>query len=81
MTQDFVKRVSWYDNEAGYRTWVLDLISYMDARMYAIEVKRFEGSCIILNMLVQRLFWKCSLILVEDDRSKTEYTRYSCWLA
>jgi len=31
LTDDFVKLVSWYDNEAGYSTRVLDLISHMEA--------------------------------------------------
>jgi glyceraldehyde 3-phosphate dehydrogenase len=31
LTDDFVKLVSWYDNEAGYSTRVLDLIEHMDA--------------------------------------------------
>jgi glyceraldehyde 3-phosphate dehydrogenase len=30
LTDDFVKLVSWYDNEAGYSTRVLDLISHMN---------------------------------------------------
>merc|ERR1719478_755718 len=30
LTDDFVKLVSWYDNEAGYSTRVLDLIKHMD---------------------------------------------------
>ncbi|KAL3936422.1 MAG: hypothetical protein SGBAC_008264, partial [Bacillariaceae sp.] len=29
LTDDFVKLVSWYDNEAGYSTRVLDLIKHM----------------------------------------------------
>merc|ERR1712125_238067 len=29
LTDDFVKLVSWYDNEAGYSTRVLDLIAHM----------------------------------------------------
>ena len=29
LTDDFVKLVSWYDNEAGYSTRVLDLIEHM----------------------------------------------------
>mmetsp|Transcript_2517 Transcript_2517/g.4297 ORF Transcript_2517/g.4297 Transcript_2517/m.4297 type:complete len:338 (-) Transcript_2517:88-1101(-) len=32
LTDDFVKLVSWYDNEAGYSTRVLDLIAHMDAK-------------------------------------------------
>jgi glyceraldehyde 3-phosphate dehydrogenase len=32
LTNDFVKLVSWYDNEAGYSTRVLDLIKHMDAQ-------------------------------------------------
>lgn len=32
LTDDFVKLVSWYDNEAGYSTRVLDLIAHMDAQ-------------------------------------------------
>lgn len=31
LTNNFVKLVSWYDNEAGYSNRVLDLISHMDA--------------------------------------------------
>jgi glyceraldehyde 3-phosphate dehydrogenase len=31
LSDDFVKLVSWYDNEAGYSTRVLDLISHMEA--------------------------------------------------
>lgn len=31
LTDDFVKLVSWYDNECGYSTRVLDLIEHMDA--------------------------------------------------
>jgi glyceraldehyde 3-phosphate dehydrogenase len=31
LTNDFVKLVSWYDNEAGYSMRVLDLIQHMDA--------------------------------------------------
>jgi len=30
LTDNFVKLVSWYDNEAGYSTRVLDLIQYME---------------------------------------------------
>jgi len=30
LTDNFVKLVSWYDNEAGYSTRVLDLITHMD---------------------------------------------------
>ena len=30
LTDDFVKLVSWYDNEVGYSTRVLDLIKHMD---------------------------------------------------
>jgi len=32
LTDDFVKLVSWYDNECGYSTRVLDLISHMEAQ-------------------------------------------------
>ena len=32
LTKDFVKLVSWYDNEAGYSNRVLDLISHMDSQ-------------------------------------------------
>jgi len=32
LTDNFVKLVSWYDNEAGYSTRVLDLIAHMDAQ-------------------------------------------------
>mmetsp|Transcript_15004 Transcript_15004/g.36644 ORF Transcript_15004/g.36644 Transcript_15004/m.36644 type:complete len:337 (-) Transcript_15004:2777-3787(-) len=32
LTDDFVKLVSWYDNEAGYSTRVLDLIEHMEAQ-------------------------------------------------
>jgi len=32
LTDDFIKLVSWYDNEAGYSTRVLDLIAHMDAQ-------------------------------------------------
>ena len=31
LTNDFIKLVSWYDNEAGYSTRVLDLIQHMEA--------------------------------------------------
>jgi len=31
LTNDFVKLVSWYDNEAGYSTRVLDLIKHMES--------------------------------------------------
>jgi glyceraldehyde 3-phosphate dehydrogenase len=31
LTKDFIKLVSWYDNEAGYSTRVLDLIQHMEA--------------------------------------------------
>merc|ERR1712070_1095916 len=31
LTDNFVKPVSWYDNEAGYSNRVLDLITHMDA--------------------------------------------------
>ena len=31
LTDDFVKLVSWYDNEAGYSTRVLDLIKHMES--------------------------------------------------
>merc|ERR550539_1198913 len=31
LTKDFVKLVSWYDNECGYSNRVLDLITHMDA--------------------------------------------------
>merc|ERR1711907_188071 len=31
LTENFVKLVSWYDNEAGYSAKVLDLISHMEA--------------------------------------------------
>jgi glyceraldehyde 3-phosphate dehydrogenase len=31
LTDDFVKVVSWYDNESGYSNRVLDLITHMDA--------------------------------------------------
>jgi len=32
LTDNFVKLVSWYDNEAGYSNRVLDLISHMEAK-------------------------------------------------
>jgi glyceraldehyde 3-phosphate dehydrogenase len=32
LSDDFVKLVSWYDNEAGYSTRVLDLIEHMEAQ-------------------------------------------------
>jgi len=32
LTDDFVKLVSWYDNEAGYSNRVLDLITHMEAQ-------------------------------------------------
>jgi len=32
LTDDFVKLVSWYDNEAGYSTRVLDLIKHMESQ-------------------------------------------------
>jgi glyceraldehyde 3-phosphate dehydrogenase len=32
LTDDFVKLVSWYDNEAGYSTRVLDLIAHMESQ-------------------------------------------------
>jgi len=32
LSDDFVKLVSWYDNEAGYSNRVLDLISHMEAQ-------------------------------------------------
>jgi glyceraldehyde 3-phosphate dehydrogenase len=32
LTEDFVKLVSWYDNEAGYSQRVLDLITHMDSQ-------------------------------------------------
>jgi glyceraldehyde 3-phosphate dehydrogenase len=32
LSDDFVKLVSWYDNECGYSTRVLDLIEHMDAQ-------------------------------------------------
>merc|ERR1712241_726336 len=32
LTDNFVKLVSWYDNEAGYSNRVLDLISYMESK-------------------------------------------------
>jgi glyceraldehyde 3-phosphate dehydrogenase len=31
LTDDFVKLVSWYDNEVGYSTRVLDLIQHMES--------------------------------------------------
>ena len=31
LTDNFVKLVSWYDNEAGYSMRVLDLIEHMDS--------------------------------------------------
>jgi glyceraldehyde 3-phosphate dehydrogenase len=30
LSKDFVKLVSWYDNEAGYSQRVIDLIKHMD---------------------------------------------------
>jgi glyceraldehyde 3-phosphate dehydrogenase len=30
LTKDFVKLVSWYDNEAGYSQRVIDLIKHME---------------------------------------------------
>jgi len=30
LTDNFVKLVSWYDNEAGYSQRVIDLIKHMD---------------------------------------------------
>ena len=32
LTDDFVKLVSWYDNEVGYSTRVLDLITHMESQ-------------------------------------------------
>jgi glyceraldehyde 3-phosphate dehydrogenase len=32
LTDNFVKLVSWYDNEFGYSTRVLDLISHMESQ-------------------------------------------------
>jgi glyceraldehyde 3-phosphate dehydrogenase len=32
LTDNFVKLVSWYDNEAGYSNRVLDLITHMEAQ-------------------------------------------------
>merc|ERR1719356_1711722 len=32
LTDNFIKLVSWYDNEAGYSARVLDLISYMESK-------------------------------------------------
>jgi glyceraldehyde 3-phosphate dehydrogenase len=32
LTDNFVKLVSWYDNEAGYSNRVLDLISHMESQ-------------------------------------------------
>jgi glyceraldehyde 3-phosphate dehydrogenase len=32
LTEDFVKLVSWYDNEVGYSTRVLDLITHMESQ-------------------------------------------------
>ena len=32
LTEDFVKLVSWYDNEAGYSNRVLDLITHMESQ-------------------------------------------------
>lgn len=32
LTDNFIKLVSWYDNEAGYSARVLDLISYMESQ-------------------------------------------------
>jgi len=32
LTDNFVKLVSWYDNEAGYSNRVLDLIRHMESQ-------------------------------------------------
>jgi glyceraldehyde 3-phosphate dehydrogenase len=32
LTDNFVKLVSWYDNEAGYSNRVLDLITHMESQ-------------------------------------------------